>query len=231
MRKDCPCQGTNENCYRCDGKGYYDEKDLQPLTRIPFAKGRAKENLSNKKKVCPHCGEEIFASRINSHIFEIHGITTIRNKPAKPKTAATINRKYLIKCPQCKSMVRNDRLKKHIIKVHDKLSDDITINKIYNSLKKPKVDNFTNVKCPKCNTIVRRDELNVHINDFHNKLAPNKPNKTSNIEKYKDSLLQYSSHVTKDNDGSKGLHIYREDGGKFGSHPSFDDMDDESFPD
>lgn len=202
MRKDCTCQGNNENCYRCDGKGYYDEKDLQPLARIPFARRPTKQNLSKKIKVCPHCREEVWANKLESHIFKAHGITRI-------------NKTFLIKCPQCNSMVRNDRLKKHINKVHKKLSNASTIQKITQSQKI---------------SAVNKDLLNIHINNCPKKLLTIQTKKGSEVKKQEKRLFDNSSQVPKDIDGSKGWHTYR-DGGKFGSFPSFDPMDDESFPD
>ena len=39
MEKNCSCQGSNENCYRCSGRGYYDDKETTQSLSIfsPYA--------------------------------------------------------------------------------------------------------------------------------------------------------------------------------------------------
>lgn len=216
MRKNCTCQGTNENCYRCFGRGYYDENNLKALPISNLSDKKKVENfnifkiksISNSFTKCKHCKVLVRSDRIDNHVRKVHGNCLSKspkelsqNRPAQNKLTPNSSKKFcvsrsnksIVKCKYCNSLVRNDRIDNHIRKVHGIC------------LSKPKSSN---------------------------KLPQNKQNKQT-WSKYSSQNNQNNpnnnDYISRQMDGSKDLYVIR-DQGEFGSLPSFDSMDDESSP-
>jgi uncharacterized C2H2 Zn-finger protein len=125
MQKDCPCRGTNENCFRCYGRGYYDEDDLQPLATIPFTKLKPIPPTPTIIVVvkCPQCGILVFKEHLLRHINKAHNKLKSLKSGSIPKTAIEIeNENKFVRCPYCPNFVKSKNMKRHIEKFHKNLA-------------------------------------------------------------------------------------------------------------
>lgn len=221
MQKDCTCQGINENCYRCFGRGYYDDNDLKQSYSADYT--------SYKKK--PDTGADDFLTK---------PLYSADYTSYKKESYYTNYKK--VKCRYCKDSVRSNGMKRHINKVHGQLVSPITnalpqnnpVQKKLspNSDKQYSADkpNKVLIKCTYCKSSVRSDRMKRHINKVHGQ-----PSSTSKkrIPQSTSKRISFSSehndYTQKKIEGSTGFHVFR-DHGEFGSFPSFDSMDDESSP-
>jgi hypothetical protein len=120
----CRCQGENENCCYCGGKGYLKRSDLDlklvvprsvppsrfesPIARKPRRKlMAAKQPAPPPSVACRVCKRPVDARSIEEHLFYAHAIAPQGGvKPSAFRARLTI-------CPKCKVKVRVDRLSKH----------------------------------------------------------------------------------------------------------------------
>lgn len=98
----CSCGGLNENCYRCQGRGYHTEP-TSALSRPLVNSGRRR---SVQRVRCPDCGQNV--RRLAKHRRTAHG----NNSTLIP--ARDI--RSWIQCPYCSVLVLH--LDKHVRKKH-----------------------------------------------------------------------------------------------------------------
>lgn len=224
MRKECTCQGTNENCCRCFGRGYYNDNK--------FKASYLSSNSIYMKKL-DTSADDFLTKPSNSADY-----TSIKKK----SYYTSCEKERFLKCRYCKDSVRSNGMKRHINKVHEQLVSPITnalpqnnpVQKKLspNSDKQYSADkpNKVLIKCTYCKSSVRSDRMKRHINKVHGQ-----PSSTSKkrIPQSTSKRINFSSehddYTQKKIEGSTGFHVFR-DHGEFGSFPSFDSMDDESSP-
>lgn len=87
--------------------------------------------------------------------------------------------------------------------------------------------------CPDCNLLFSNEQFKAHkkLCNKSFKVTKNEPSlfkkEENNLEREDLSFINPESNEH-DLDGSYGLHNFKEDNGRFGSYPSYDNMDDES---
>lgn len=133
LRQPCSCQGNNENCFKCGGWGYIDKIGAGRATPVAHGvdgtvpssvRSRRRDGLSMSASrpsssravyVCEICKARV--TRISRHLRRAHG--EIEAVPATTQVTdhAKIG-KVLTSCPHCAAMVRRDRMKSHILRVH-----------------------------------------------------------------------------------------------------------------
>lgn len=118
----CSCGGANENCFKCGGWGFIDKIGLGRGTPTLHGIGSqfvpAQHNTPKRTRgssalqmfQCPHCSVKV--PKLQKHINKIHG------SGIKPALISTPKSKEMVKCDQCISWVRQDRLNAHSLKVH-----------------------------------------------------------------------------------------------------------------
>jgi uncharacterized C2H2 Zn-finger protein len=169
MREECTCGGSNENCYRCFGLGYYDTievKSPQDITK------KQKFNYNKKNKKINNSKNNANANIKNTN----KKIVTINSMLMQPKPIDNnINKEKISKteCPHCRLLVNIEKFDYHINKYHG----GIKIEAKNNSDK-------TMLRCPHCDCMVRSDRFKRHIKKIHmadhkKELAPSKQ-KTKN---------------------------------------------------
>lgn len=170
-------------------------------------------------------------------------------KPYQPKVNSN-SKSPTQKCPHCSSFVRSNKLQRHIDQIHGATMTQPPPVKVGESDKKIATQQpltkiiqskYPTQKCPHCHSFVRNDRLQQHIDKVHRATSPQPPiakpvvqpkplmRKDPRPLATKQSGTQYSGSAVVDQpmDGSNGWHTFR-DQGRFGSHPMFDSMDDES---
>jgi DNA-directed RNA polymerase subunit RPC12/RpoP len=141
-----------------------------------------------------------------------------------------INGEEFVVCPYCNAKIRKDLyLSIHITACLKSPNKPKIVKEDKKGKKERKVKNIKDndiVLCPYCNWKVRKDILSIHITDSHSNLINNKA--ISAKKKHKIKTIPYPENhiIVKEPDGSKGWHNFR-DHGQFGSHPSFEKMDDD----
>jgi len=142
MKLNCSCEGFNENCFKCFGRGYYDYQELHPNYSYQIKKAESKKANSFPsvgKKIlkkahnsvslspfvqcemieCPHCNAKIVTQKLKTHINRCHSTngensgTEIQVKKIKQTEHS------LMKCPKCQVSVRSDRIDRHVKMVHN----------------------------------------------------------------------------------------------------------------
>ncbi len=124
------------------------------------------------------------------------------------------------KCTVCGCLVRADRLLRHMRRGH-------------RNIKRIKTQRPTLEKCTVCGCPVRADRLLRHTLRVHRN-AKHTKTRRSHRDSVRVNEPKLKCHAAFDSqartlDGSADYWRFR-DGGKFGSHPSFDAMDDQSRP-
>ena len=110
--RTCSCNGSNENCYRCSGKGYYDPEESS-FTRVPESSTRFRDERWKTKSSKKRKGKvSDFAKSSNKKAPETP--KTGRNSENHPKITKSSNEKK--KCPYCEKMKVG--LADHIRAVH-----------------------------------------------------------------------------------------------------------------
>jgi hypothetical protein len=154
--------------------------------------------------------------------------TSARSKSTKASGSNPVPRRKhrLVDCPDCPSLVREDRLDRHREKQHRVVGEDLNVAAstkriLSNRIKKPH---------PRTLKIGRK--LSIGGTARSGAVALNKgtirpAQKSSNDDNELNSIDNYWEERRLD--GSRDYWQTREDG-RFGSHPSFDDCDDESAP-
>jgi hypothetical protein len=198
----------------------------------------------NKSKCCPHCGVKVL--NLENHIRFAHldkkgnlinksNTTKVaRNKKIKLKFFNTTNNKNtLIMCKYCNILINEEVMDLHICNDHKDLLSKRQFNSIKDNIgiKSNLITKNNNlVKCQYCNSMVKEHNLTNHIKKIHNNSPECKTNLVKEVNNKDNIIFKTILYSEKTMDGSKGWHTLR-DGGKFGSFPTFDPMDDESFPD
>ena len=204
---NCSCNGLNENCYNCQGAGYFLMKGSNISdTGVTISKNR---NLS-----------ELYIPNSNE-ISVLNPSKLIDNQ--KPKENKKNENTISIKSKVQKGLnIAHSEGKKTII-VCKNCGAEILERKLYQHKK----------KCKK--TAKKAKDYNKNKNDIrYNLSTPIESSK--NTPKYKqiikpnievfNSKLEYKEE--RKLDGSRDYYTFKEQG-KFGSHSVFDDMNDESF--
>lgn len=187
---------------------------------------------SNKSdRICRFCGHLIGEGAMEQHIAQCRLSGGRSQKKRQPSSHAS--QPVIVKCQFCSSSVKEDRLERHLRKMHPtKLTQPKTLTKSTASKDL--------VKCDFCNSFVRRDRLTMHKTRVHPAHAAQSNQKPSSIIEH--SKIQVNSPVTKDTReqsviqsdretifGDKYVGQYRREfDGKFGSIPLHDDYNDEA---
>lgn len=219
----CSCYGSNENCMHCSGTGLLElmDVDYKTLEEKDIGDVTCKSDKSVKeiKNVvfCPNCKIPLLEKDLDWHINTKHG---------KWKRVYLIEHGDRVKCPYCNKKCRN--INEHIAKNHK-----------HHLTQHPTSKTRLTVKCEKCNVVVRKDRIEKHMLNVHkignlnkNSAIRNKTDETvvdlgqsvSYISPQTESKLEKQLDYTK-----PYAHSYREHG-KFGSHPSHDNFEDDSEP-
>ena len=253
MKHDCSCQGLNENCFKCSGRGYYNDKDLHntfpavphrtlsPPIRVKRDKRTlvAKKvrqikahsvNIDNKKKDtlirCPWCGCSVKKDRIEKHYRIVHHSNFVINIPiSRSKTNTSIKSDRLQSLVKTHFDVVSTNSNNQLMPVGTKQS--IPLNRkplkiLQNKIVTGKESNDNSLSA----TIAERRM----ITSLNKKGGRDKRKIDLNKDIKKTRIIDTGIVEKKINsDGSKDWYTFRERG-KYGSHPSFDPMDDESLP-
>jgi hypothetical protein len=149
----------------------------------------------------------------------------------------------MVKCNICNATVSKSRLKRHINKAHNKYKANNINGSKNNKMKYKKADNSDGVmprqrysRCPICDLLILSSRLSEHRSRVHSNQTHNiktKSTKTSGKQYMPDKpSSRVSTQVagtSKALDATYGHHTLR-DHGRFGSHASYDNYDDESKP-
>ncbi|MFN8240736.1 MAG: hypothetical protein U0X39_08305 [Bacteroidales bacterium] len=218
---ECSCQGNNPDCYKCGGKGYLTKKDLIPdykkfsYPSHPEKTSKVTHNPKDyKKPVVPSVIRWLEMKELNNKYLWFS-----KKSQSAPKRAS----KNLTKKKRKKG--QNDKSKIE--------------SKFIPSENNPK--NHTTTWSPDQLLLLDRIKENIKFMEPHykaNKRIKAKGNVHQNYyvkrgknlsgTVYKNKPL-YDDKIDHKLDGGKDYYQYREHG-KYGSHPEFDDMGDESNP-
>lgn len=240
---ECTCNGENPNCRRCFGTGLYEPLLAEGLPRpsvsvmarlagkksnsdsqnIPRHSIQAPEKVTptprrpeddergvaevvsrfddgNMPVVCRHCAASMLASGIGEHTRRVH--------PGASVSAGTIETVSppdgMVYCPYCFSLLKRKNLHKHL-----------------------------RIACAEAARPATRKQVSNLHGDFP-KLGP-EPSSGEGQEDPREEVLSSSYRATEHpgldaTDGTTNIGQSFRDHGQFGSHPSFDGMDDESKP-
>lgn len=231
--EQCSCEGTNSDCFRCNGTGLIQPRDKKSLYSKAYAIGQLL--ISKPKK--PEKTFPVFSKTIKP--IKKTAIK-VANKPKKPikKVSIKIIKKpdipvtciRVIECPICRIYISRTELAffNHL-KTHD-TSDKIKHKKLLGRT-------FELIKImPPDNQLFdfKQDKrIYAHTNQANNSkihmpaIAVPSTYKVKPTTKPDSSNLVSREDVSKKIDKTYGHHTIRELG-RFGSHPSHDNFDDES---
>ena len=191
---------------------------------------------------CPDCKSKVRASRLEKHLRMVHGhqkaIAAASAKPPTPTTtplvgtglsraiqgnsnpaksfqsklARTARRPDLVPCPMCSSDIRPDRLKRHLVVVHQTVNSETGEHS--NSQRPRKLSRRVASGGP-----TRYKALSMG-SGVSGPSGGDEDERLAELDNYWEERRL---------DGSRDYWQIREDG-RFGSHPSFDSCDDESAP-
>lgn len=169
----------------------------------------------------------------------------LKSRPTRNESLlADVNKKDLAVCPKCGRKFSKNLLKWHIGLVHgggrSQKSHKPAAPLIKSSLDlaSQPVNVRGHIKCPHCVSFVKPAKIHGHIETVHGrKLPPSRRAIRAGSSTTADSMpsrsspsLQRDDHLENRRlDASRDYWRYRE-GGRFGSHPSYDDCGDESKP-
>ncbi len=124
MKRSCECQGFNENCFKCFGRGYYEEQDLHyhppPFNKTTNFPSNPKRVLKQTKKIqCPHCKAHVREGRFKNHVSRCPSLNAGNRKVVKEKDKILTQRDGFTQCLKCNAAVKTDRLHHHMRKAHD----------------------------------------------------------------------------------------------------------------
>lgn len=79
MTKNCSCMGLNENCYKCFGRGYYEEDEPRPFpTNRPLTDTKSKQSKRNDK-----LENHVKKARYVSSVRRVTDVQSKQNQQAK----------------------------------------------------------------------------------------------------------------------------------------------------
>ena len=247
-RRPCSCQGSNPDCFRCNGTGMIPDqaKDSNSHSEI-----YSLAEMLNIKRNKNNSNNEITANDPRQNVKTI--IKSNISNEAVPK---------LTNCPLCSVSFSSKDLLNHIVTYHKKRFQSNAYNIEYFpnflrlEIEKYNIEsNSMLVTCDLCGITLSRARLESHKNNIHKDIlkSMNPPDKKTivadkrtkrspaitpkkTIDKKTDRNTISSDKInssvrleTVSNrlDGTYGKHQIR-DGGRYGSHPSHDNYDDES---
>ena len=195
----CSCDGLNENCFRCWGTGMVEPKAIPAPT----------------PKVACFTPREYFGDYVPSK--------------SKAKKSRTKGKKPIAHCPHCGVGVH--KLEDHLLKAHKIVQ--FTSNDIRGSTPRTKEPYNAKLKCEKCNlhfssaTQLASHVIGTHGKRVFKKLGYQAPTGTVNTvpERATTAFTERPANL----DAQRNWSAVARDHGQFGSHPSHDDMGDESF--
>ncbi len=190
----CSCNGTNENCWRCNGSGY-----------IPVPERRSATPTGLGKILCPYCQVRFKASAIDSHQLQcwrrpsrqILASTATKSLPAKKrkprqllksksfdtrsKITAKANEPTPWVCPLCYWQISGTKTREAAVELllaHAQLRHPhdlpqfsaIFLNNQHTRCEtppatEPSIRNL--IACPECKVPVRQDRLQKHRKRVH----------------------------------------------------------------
>lgn len=245
--RPCSCHGNNPDCFRCNGSGmivapkehsdaysiaallpkYMTENERKEYRKsLETAKRKSekiekkpkhkKNNVPNPKSVvsCVIC----FKCFLSTFDFTSH--------------LKSHNR---VKCTICNIQIAENRLQKHIKKAHTQKEEKPSVNQVvvFSGIHTPKASHFPeSIRCPHCSLLILRDRLRHHLELVHSHTSSETQIKSSrkNSRLNEDTSLFNPPRLqgsTNKDDATYGQHTIR-DHGRYGSHPSYDNFDDES---
>lgn len=201
---------------------------------------------SDKSGKCPLCN--VFVKNLDKHKRKAHGPPRILTRVATPTASADDGMKH---CPYCKVVAPTERvLQAHINRVHSdrrQFSDPRVVqNVVVSPANAGKIGSRR--PCPFCKFVaLTNSDLNAHVLTAHGgQTRPPNPRKAKNgkppcqrstkapaneqLETAMQSTLRGAEPLIERNlDAKENWGASFRDNGQFGSYPSHDDHDDESF--
>jgi uncharacterized C2H2 Zn-finger protein len=205
---------------------------------------------------CPFCQAYVKQTRLKKHVQKVHGAKDSAESKALPQLTRQLSKgPRLVICPECGVSVARTNLQKHRQKVHNATAArPISVEKV--PQREVVIGKRTMVQCRLCGASVRKDRLHGHMRKVHGspgyeeqaaplaqKTPPQPkgtrhggakrqrgtvPSRVSDSDRLQLEALKQS--MDEPRDGSKHWGHMRREHGRFGSHPIFDDYDDESEP-
>lgn len=222
---ECSCHGNNPDCYKCGGKGFLTKEDLTPeYKKISYSPRPAKSKVQHNSK-------DIKKPKAHNILIRLE-----RKKAYAKKRKELINKdfrisKYILE-PSAKLSSKKSNKKQRSIGKDDNAQFDALRSSIKNRITTWNPDQLKLMDKIKEN--IKFMEPHYKANQKINKKKETHPNpykmRSKNLSGtvHKNKPL-YDDKIDHKLDGAKDYWQYREHG-RYGSHPDFDDMGDESNP-
>lgn len=166
-RKNCPCEGSNTNCHRCFGKGFY-----ELVAPEPKGSGAVRKRTKVTTSSIP---EERFTRSLERPRGRTdkaaHGSVTTRPAPtrsgrqisaARRKAPKDVAKTKYVRCPACQAKVSSEKLESHVAAFHARPKKRMpTVSRTVPDL----------VACPKCNVRLKPESLKKHLRAKHGAFA------------------------------------------------------------
>lgn len=239
----CSCQGENENCYKCGGKGYLTESDLAPTRLVSFKRGgQRRSSRRGRKGISTRISKQEPSSVRQLPSFQSLAQGALKQQAAPvPVSTPPALMNSLVQCPRCPSMVKHSNLQRHLRRTHSTPESPAPKSARQSPGPKPapsSVSSSAPVKCPHCPAMVKPSRLKGHCLRVHGAKASENPQHSAG--RSPDAVRNGNPDAT---DGNRILrpppkHLdatyavggtYR-DHNRFGGHASHDGFDDESAP-
>lgn len=193
---DCSCRGTNENCTRCDGRGYY--------TVNSYTEKRAVRETTVR---CPYCGTSIPRAEVEAHMRTSHpeemavphrkAESSKRNDVPRHTKRLNVDKnepRIRTVCPVCGKLMKQEDLAKHWeekhalppvphthrrclicegvftkeeMDAHTRVCRETLRSRPQRRSKKRKKLPEKRVVCPKCGVQVNEKNLSRHLQNVH----------------------------------------------------------------
>jgi hypothetical protein len=218
--RSCSCDGSNENCVYCYGRGFVTVPEGPPLGVSEQNCPRSAVHAASSPVMrCPNCEFKGTALDLARHFPKRHPPSKAwhSGRPIKDRRNDT----RLITCVTCGVPVRCDHAERHNRKTHQSgLIKDVGVSS-------PEGES---VLTPQGGSSKRRI-MPQWASKNKSRIREQKPTqngKANGLDKWKQSIQASQSPIQPNLDATRlYAHAYREHG-KFGSHSSHDGFDDES---
>lgn len=250
MRKNCTCGGSNENCYKCSGKGWIDDEDHAPLPITFHPIYRSSTNYRSSTKLTTldkNTSKKIKKTEPSSQKENIHLATEslgpqdkIKHHPHKP----TVDVK---RCDICGEVVFG-KMKTHKKKAHGVSKKRRGRMRVFINEKPSKkqaadqaVDRFSLVADRKEKPLPNLPKKKINTCNQKERMANNK-NRTQ-VSLQNTNVIEQPNSQNRSSQQGKPSHEhhldakrpyydagFRDPDGKFLSSTSWDRMDDDSSP-